>query len=187
MFLATLCDKKRIKFILLFGLTMQRTLTLLALTLLLPLTGCATSEVQPLAIGDKVNLDGLQDQNENTFTHQNNMQALLFVDGMAGKDLIQNALNTIDTQCMDEGKLVYLADISAMPGLISKFIAVPKMRDYAYPVWLDREGAASAGLLTREDQVTLLNIDKQIITGEEFFSDSVSLTQRLSTLCGEAK
>ncbi|WGY47116.1 hypothetical protein [Vibrio sp. ABG19] len=166
---------------------MQRILTVLALTLSLPLTGCATSEVPPLAIGDKVNLAGLQDQNENTFTHQNKMQALLFVDGMAGKDLIQNALNTIDTQCMDEGKLVYLADISAMPGLISKFIAVPKMRDYGYPVWLDRDGAASSALPVREDQVTLLSIDDQLISGEEFFASSEALTQRLAKMCGVAK
>lgn len=166
---------------------MQRIFTLLVLTLLLPLSGCASSSVQPMRIGDKVNLDGLQDQNDNIFNHQDNMQALLFVDGMAGKDLIQNALNTIDTQCMDEGKLVYLADISAMPGLISKFIAVPKMRDYGYPVWLDRDGEASAALPVREEQVTLLSIDDQVIRDEAFFADSEALSERLSELCGVAK
>lgn len=52
----------------------------------------------------------------------------------------------------------YIADISGMPGVITRLFALPAMRDYAYPVLLGRTPADTLRLPRRAGQVTVLTI-----------------------------
>lgn len=160
---------------------------LLSLTLLMTsafFIGCASKPVTQLSTGDSLDLTGIKDQNDNPFTHQDTMKTLLFVSGMEAKERVYESFEGIDTACLNSGKLVYLANISGMPSIISQLVAVPKLRDYAYPIWLDWEGDATAALPVRDDQVTVLSLDGQVITSTEFVEDSETLSQRLIDLCG---
>ncbi|GAB3108494.1 hypothetical protein G8770_23590 [Aestuariicella hydrocarbonica] len=148
--------------------------------------GCASKPVPSLALGDRVDFRLLQDQMGNTFTHQNKMKLVLFAQGMGSKDLVQDSLEAIDTACMSDGELVYLANISGMPTIISKLVAIPRMRDYPYPIWLDLDGLATEGLPSRDEQVTVLSIAQQSITETEYFSDVAALSKRLLTVCDAA-
>mgnify|MGYP000014678185 CR=1 FL=1 len=163
---------------------MKRLIGLLALSLMLPLVGCASKKVTPLEVGTKVTLKGIENQYGEPFKNQDSMQALMFVEGMSAKEVLQSALDRVDTSCLGEGKLVYLADISGMPSLISNMVAVPKMRTYDYPIWLDREGDISATLPSEEDHVSLLSINKQVVTAASFYANSDTLSQELIDECG---
>ncbi|SBS34183.1 hypothetical protein MAQ5080_02798 [Marinomonas aquimarina] len=166
---------------------MKRVLGAFALVALVPLVGCASKTVTPsLSMGDSVVLDGIEDQRGHVFDHQTSMQALLFVDGMSAKDLARESLESIDTACMEQGKLVYLADISGMPSLISDLIAIPKMRRYPYPIWLDREGDVSDSLPVREDQVTVLKVNNQVIESVSFAANAAMLTEYIADVCPAA-
>lgn len=151
------------------------------------LVGCASEPpVPPLTIGDSVNLKDVTDQNHQPFAHQEDMKVLMFVEGMEAKELVRESLETIDTRCMKDGELVYLANISRMPSIISQLVAVPAMRDYPYPVWLDWGGEASLGLPVREDQVTVLSLDRQSIVRADYYESTSDLSRFLTTLCGPA-
>ena len=51
---------------------------------------------------------------------------------------------------------VYVADVSRMPGLVRRLIALPRMRGRPYPVLLDEQGAATAALPAQEGRATVL-------------------------------
>lgn len=149
------------------------------------LVGCASEPpVPPLSIGDSVNLKDVTDQDHKPFTHQDDMKVLMFVEGMEAKELVRESLETIDITCMKDGEVVYLANISRMPSIISQLVAVPAMRDYPYPVWLDWGGEASLGLPVREDQVTVLSLDRQSIVRADYFANTAELSGFLISLCG---
>lgn len=163
---------------------MKRILSAFALIAVLPLVGCASKTVTPpLTTGQTVVLDGIEDQRGSLFAHQNTMQMLLFVDGMAAKKVARNSLQSLDSDCMAQGKLVYLADISGMPSLISNLIAIPKMRKYPYPIWLDREGDVSESLPVQDGQVTVIEVQNQTIESVKFAGDAKTLTDQIQTIC----
>ncbi len=149
-------------------------------------SGCVSNPVAPLSIGQQVDFKQLEDQNGNDFVHQDTMKLVLYVNGMSARDLVRESLDTINTDCMTEGRVVYLANISTMPSLISRLIAIPRMRDYSYPIWLDRDGFATEVLPVQEDAVTVLTIDHQTITGTDYFSEVLALSERLAQKCGTA-
>lgn len=163
---------------------MKRILSAVALIAVLPLVGCASKTVTPtMMMGESVLLDGVEDQRGNEFVHQSTMQTLLFVDGMAAKKVARNSLESLDSDCMAQGKLVYLADISGMPSLISNLIAIPTMRKYPYPIWLDREGDVSESLPARNGLVTVIEVQNQVITSIKFTGDAETLTDQIQAIC----
>ncbi|MYM64403.1 hypothetical protein [Pseudomaricurvus sp. HS19] len=108
---------------------------------------------------------------------------LLFVDDMGGNKMLRRALEVSDHTCLSDGRLVYVADISGMPGLIARAIALPRMRKLDYPIWLDRNGDATAMLPRQEEGVILQNTGGGDV---ERFSDGALLLARLLELCGTA-
>lgn len=156
--------------------------------LCLLVSGCAHSPaVPPVSIGDQVNFDQLRDQFGHSFDHLDAMHMALYADDMTANDLVHSALVHLNKECMKNGQLVYLADISGMPSLISKLIAIPRMRKYSYPIWLDYDGRATAGLPAKKGRVTVLKVKKGTIKSVEFVSDPRVLSNRLKPLCGLAK
>jgi hypothetical protein len=166
---------------------MSRFFRLAVVLALFVASGCSSSPaVLPLAIGSQVDFNLLEDQRGNPFTHQDAMTTVLFVDSMKGNSLIRDTLKDVDVTCMSEGRVVYLADISGMPSLISTLIAVPRMRDYPYPVWLDRNGLATAALPVQEDAVTVLTLKQSAIVAVDHLREPAQLFQRLLKECGPA-
>lgn len=166
---------------------MKRMSWLVLLLTIVGSAGCAANApVQPLSIGQQVDFSLLEDQRGNAFVHQQDMKLVLYVDGMKAKNLVRDALVDVDQSCLNEGRVVYLADISGMPSLISSLIAIPRMRNYAYPIWLDRTGLATEALPVQDDAVTVLTLDAQAIKAVDFVPDTPTLLQRLRTECGPA-
>ena len=156
--------------------------------LLVITTACSSAPpVAPVTIGSQVDFSAVGDQNGNAFAHEDVMQTLLFVDTMKAKNLVRDVLTTIDLSCLDGGRVVYLADISGMPSLISKLIAVPRMRDYDYPIWLDYSGLATDPLPTHDNEVTYIQLDGTAIRAIEYIADAKILHARLEPQCGPAK
>ena len=65
------------------------------------------------------------------------------------------------------GEVIYLSDISRMPGLISRLFALPALRDRGYPVVLMREEGVSEPLVTEIDCLALYRIEQGTVVGRE--------------------
>ncbi len=65
----------------------------------------------------------------------------------------------------------YISDISPMPTVITNMFALPKMREYGYPVMLiyDKRGGR---LDKRDGKVTVYRLDKGRVTAVDFIAPS---------------
>jgi len=98
---------------------------------------------------------------------------------------VKEAFDSLELKDLKQHKIIYLADISAMPSLVTKLFALPKMRDYAFPMALIREeGELSAMQLPVKDldSVAVIALDKLNVGEAKYFSDSKSLTEFLKSM-----
>ncbi|MEI6859871.1 MAG: hypothetical protein V5788_08845 [Shewanella sp.] len=122
----------------------------------------------------------LQDQFENEVTITSATEVLLFSSNMEGGDIIKEALTKLQAanqQSLDN--LVYVVDISGMPSLIAKFVAIPQMKDLPFSMGLDREGDVTKVLPSEEDKATLIRLNKLKIVDIAIFDSSEALLKAL--------
>ena len=102
----------------------------------------AIAQTPIFKVGDTLVPISLQDQFDNPLQVSAETKVLLFSRDMDGGEIIQAAFaDTPEEQ--RPAHLAYVADISGMPSLIARFIAVPKMQDYPFLLGLDSTAEAS--------------------------------------------
>jgi hypothetical protein len=90
----------------------------------------------PLSVGSDVSSIKIQDQFEKENTISANIKTILFASDKETSDLLKDYLLSKDADILKRNNAVYIADISGMPSLISKFIAIPKMKKYPFSILL---------------------------------------------------
>ncbi|WP_198304252.1 hypothetical protein [Arcobacter vandammei] len=92
----------------------------------------------PLALDSVVENIKIKDQNEVEKTIDANVKTILFASDKKTSDLLRDYLLPLSEKenVLEKNSAVYVADISGMPSLISKFIALPKMKKYPFSVLL---------------------------------------------------
>lgn len=80
----------------------------------------------------------IKDQFEKEHKLGANVKTILFASDKGTSDLLKDYLLPLseNKNILEENGAVYVADISGMPSLISKFIALPKMKKYPFSVML---------------------------------------------------
>lgn len=81
--------------------------------------------------------------------------------------------------------MIYIADISAMPSFVTKLFALPKMRDYAFPMALVREEGQLANLKLDsydKEKVALLKLTNLEVGEVLEFDNSEALTAKLKEI-----
>lgn len=80
----------------------------------------------------------IKDQFEKEHKLDANVKTILFASDKGTSDLLKDYLLPLseNKNILEENGAVYVADISGMPSLISKFIALPKMKKYPFSVML---------------------------------------------------
>ena len=101
-------------------------------TVLLSLSAIANS----LSVGSEASAIKIKDQFEKEHTVDANVKTILFASDKDTSDILKDYLLSKDADILTRNNAVYVADISGMPSLISKFIALPKMKKYPFSVLL---------------------------------------------------
>ena len=78
-------------------------------------------------------------------------KAIVFSRSKQADEWLSPVLASVAGERLASGEVIYLSDISRMPGLITSLFALPSLRDRDYPVVLIREEGVSAPLATREN------------------------------------
>ncbi|MDR5897546.1 hypothetical protein QC823_00870 [Halomonas vilamensis] len=113
----------------------------------------------PLAVEDALSEATLPDAHGNEYQiPYPGLRYLLFSDDMDGNELMEQAFGGLDKGEFTAAGLAYAADISGMPGLIARFIAVPSLRDYPFRVLLARDESTLAHIPREEGRVTVLTL-----------------------------
>ncbi len=91
-----------------------------------------------LNVDSTVNDIKIKDQFEKEHVIGTNVKTILFASDKKTSDMLRDYLLPISEKenVLEKNGAVYVADISGMPSLISKFIALPKMKKYPFSILL---------------------------------------------------
>ena len=129
------------------------TRTLLAVLLL-----ATAAHAGPLAVGDPMPPLALEDQHGKAGSIAGARVVVVSRDMEAG-DVVKKALAGRDQAFLDQHAIVYVANISGMPALVTRLIAMPRMRERPYRMLLDRDGNATKDVPSVAGRPTVLAVD----------------------------
>jgi hypothetical protein len=140
----------------------------LAGALLLP----ALAPAAPLEPGSPAPQIALADQHDRPVSVGPATAWLIFAPDMPASNLANQVLQAQQPGVLERLKAVYLADISAMPSMVTTMFALPKMRERHFAIGLARDASQVADLPRRAGEVTVLvlrdgRVGQVIYAGDE--------------------
>jgi hypothetical protein len=124
-----------------------------------PLTG--TSEAPLAAAGSLAGLV-LPDQHGATHPLPPGTRTVVFVADMDATTIVHALLGERAPDYLDARRAVFIADIHRMPRIITRFVALPRMRRYPYRMLLIRDDTTGARFPRRAEHVTVLGLDEAL-------------------------
>lgn len=88
--------------------------------------------------------------------------------------IVNEFLSTKSENFLDEKNSVFIADISGMPTIITKMFALPKMRDYKYPILLIYDDKGDK-FLRKDDKITIYTLKNTQVSNIDFISSKKEL------------
>jgi hypothetical protein len=146
---------------------------LLGLILLLLAYPCAAVST-PLSTGDKLPALILPDQYGNPHS-LSEARTILFAPDKEAADLAHRLLRHRNKADMAAQGILFISDISRMPGFITRMFAIPTLRDYPYLVLLGFQTEETAWLPRRDGVLTLLHIQSGQVSSIEYANTLESL------------
>lgn len=143
--------------------------------LALPLAAAA-----PYAVGDRVTPMTLPTASGETVVVGPGTRLVLVTHDMDGGAIAKAVLAGHTRATLAARGAVYVADVSGMPALVTRFIAMPRMRRRPYPVLLDRDGATRTSFPVVAGAVTAVWLDDGRIVRLEQLASEAALRAALA-------
>uniref|UniRef100_UPI0040477610 hypothetical protein n=1 Tax=Aliarcobacter sp. TaxID=2321116 RepID=UPI0040477610 len=140
-------------------------------TIFLGLSAFANS----LTVGNELPVLTVKDQFEKQFTIDSNIKTIIFSATKDESETIRNFLATKDKDFLNTNNIAYVADITGMPSLITKFFAMPKMKKYDFSILLIDEDN-KALFPVEQDKITIMTLENSKITDIKYIKTSEELT-----------
>ena len=134
---------------------------------------------KPIEIGNDWPSIPLKDQNDKVrgITPETNL--VIFVAEMEASKIVHEVLQSETEESLSKKKVIFVSDINKMPSLITRFIALPKMRGYSYPIALVREAGITQDLPREKGKVTLFFLQKMKVKKIEYIKDKEELKKSI--------
>jgi len=152
----------------------MKSVVLVAFLLFSPLLAAATVQV-----GAPLPALTFKDQHDVSATITTDTRFLIFVAERAASTVVETALEGQTATTLAAAKVRYVADISAMPGIVTTVIALPQMRKRPYPMLLGRSADATSMLPREPGKVTLIESANGRILAVRFIADVATLRAAL--------
>ena len=148
------------------------------LRLVLMLMGVSLG-AQAIETGQTLEPFTLQDQFEETVTLTESTRILLVASSRKAASVVDEAIKEQPEGYLEARKALYVADISKMPGLVTRMFLIPSMREANYRVLLDRESAVAPEHLKNDGEVLWLRLDNREVLERRTFTDAEELRAAL--------
>ncbi len=125
----------------------------------------------PYTIESQIHGFSLKDQYGNQYEIDETTRLILFSKDKEGSNIIKNGLKKTYRNYLKNHNTVYIANISGMPGLIRKFVALPKMREYPYSILLDLRSSVTMDFPSQQDKATLIYVRNLRITDIQYIEN----------------
>lgn len=129
--------------------------------------------------GDSFPIQELEDQLEVIRPIPNDTKKLFFISSMSASKIVHSVLEEKEPEYLPGLKAVLISDIHKMPSLITKFVALPKMKGYKYRIYLIRDDKTGQPFPREKDMITYINLKKGKITKIQYLANQEELKQAL--------
>ena len=148
---------------------MRRIGTLMAMVVGMALQHAVlAAHAAPLADGATLPAITLADQHDVRATVGPETKLLLFTRDMDASKITKEVLAEDGAAKLARAHATYVADISAMPSLVTTLFAMPGLRKRPYQMLLDRDGTVTKDLPSEAGAVTVLTLDHLVVRRVEY-------------------
>ena len=134
---------------------------------------------QTLTVGASLPSLSLNDQHDQVVTAPQDLQMILFAGEKGTSELMTKVLEGLPPSTLKDKKAIYIADISGMPGFITKMVALPRMQKLPYQITLIRDAKDAEWLPKKPQHVTVIKIQQGKIAAIDYFIDANQINQLL--------
>ncbi|GAA4879192.1 hypothetical protein GCM10023333_11280 [Ferrimonas pelagia] len=138
-----------------------------------------SAPLMALEIGQPLPYLTLDDQHGDAHSVGHELSVMLFTRDKAGSDVASGALAGIEQSRLEQAGIVYVADTSVMPALITRMFALPKMKKQSFLTLMDSQGSATATLPFEDGKVSVLGFEGGALTQVSHLDDAKQLKQVL--------
>lgn len=128
--------------------------------------------------GSLIELPELKDQFGNAQTLRSDSNWLIFTHDRASGVLVDEAIGDRGDADLEAAGIQYYADISGMPGMVTRFIAMPAMKKLAYSMVISRDDEL-AHLPRQKDIVTLMRVRNRELVSIEYIASAAELQTKV--------
>jgi hypothetical protein len=100
----------------------------------------------------------LEDQHGQAQTVAPDTRTIVFAGDMDASKIVHALLGERESDYLPRHRAVFIADIHRMPGFITRFIALPRMRRYPYRMLLIRDDETGQRFARQEGAVTVVTL-----------------------------
>lgn len=137
---------------------------------------------ETLSVGSEWFPRNFKDQFENSLVVNESTVVILFVSDMEASKVANEVLQKETFDSLSKKNIVFISDIHRMPGLITRFIALPKMKGYSYPMALIREPGIAKDIPVEKGKVSIFFLKKFKIIDFQFTNNAENLGKLIQTI-----
>ena len=121
----------------------------------------------------------LQDQHGEPWTLQPETRQVLVAVSRQASNLALAVLSSQPEGFLEARRVQYLADMSRMPGFITRAVALPSLRAQPFRVGVVLEEGRLADWAVQPEQITLFELDQGLVTAVRSLPDEAALREAL--------
>lgn len=129
----------------------------------------------PYTVGQSVAPLELEDQHGNHTTLTAMPKTLIMAYEKGTGATVNEYLNAQDKGYLKKYNAAFVADISQMPGLVTKLFALPKMRKYVHTVLLIQDEQQGLQFPSKEEKITVMKFQDNILAQVTFITTTDEL------------
>lgn len=127
-----------------------------------------------LEVGEAVPTFKINDQFEKAQVIKADAKNIIVAGDRDASEVIRDYLLKKGKGFLESNNSYYVADISGMPSLITKFFALPKMQDYPFSILLVTE-EQSKSFTKKEGQITVYSVENGKVADKKFIKTTEEL------------
>ena len=148
-------------------------------TLMIGFFSVSSVHAKTLGLGAHLPKFTLNDQFDRPVLIDSNTQWIVFSQEKAVNAFVSDYMNEQGAQQIRQRGIVYVADISGMPTLVTRMFALPKMRKLSFPIGLARDSKILADIPRRAGAATVLRLRSGVVQNIIFANNPAQLKQNI--------
>ena len=116
-----------------------------------------------VAVGQPLPVLAVKDQHDKPWQITPGTRLVIFAAGRKASSLVQSVLQALPKDQLTRKNAMYLADMSKMPGFVTRTFALPALREMPYLIGVSLEEATLAAWPRQTDAVTLIEMVQNMV------------------------